>query len=111
MATADHSLGLEKSVTRQRRDSYPADSRWFDRLSILTSAWFIFGLFLDGWAHNHIANLETFFTPWHGVLYSGFFSVAILMMVAQYRNVARGYAWSRALPHGYGLSLLGVAIF
>ena len=29
------------------------------------------GLFLDGWAHN-AEKPETFFSPWHGVLYSGF---------------------------------------
>lgn len=33
--------------------------------------WMVTGLFLDGWAHE--ANRpETFFSPWHGVLYSGF---------------------------------------
>lgn len=33
--------------------------------------WMMIGLFLDGWAHQ--ANKpETFFSPWHGVLYSGF---------------------------------------
>jgi hypothetical protein len=31
----------------------------------------IFGLFLDGWAHE-AQKPETFFSPWHGVLYSGF---------------------------------------
>ena len=111
MATVNRSVGIQNSTTRQRLEGYPADSRWLDRLSILTSAWFMAGLFLDGWAHNHIAELETFFTPWHGVLYSGFFSVAILMMVTQYRNVTRGYAWSRALPRGYGLSLVGIVVF
>ncbi len=29
------------------------------------------GLYLDGWSHIH-NKPETFFTPWHGVLYSGF---------------------------------------
>ena len=33
--------------------------------------WMVTGLFLDGWAH--IANKpETFFSPWHFILYSGF---------------------------------------
>jgi len=30
------------------------------------------GLYLDGWAHVHLRGLESFFTPWHGVLYTGF---------------------------------------
>ena len=69
------------------------------------------GLFLDGWAHTHIPQLETFFTPWHAVLYSGYLSVALFLVISLYRNHARGYAWSRALPSGYALSLLGAGIF
>ncbi|MGH2760946.1 MAG: hypothetical protein ACRDKJ_15455 [Actinomycetota bacterium] len=34
-------------------------------------SWMVIGLFLDGWAHG--ANKpETFFSPWHFILYSGF---------------------------------------
>ncbi|MBV8982207.1 MAG: hypothetical protein JO086_14990 [Acidimicrobiia bacterium] len=38
---------------------------------VVFGAWMITGLFLDGWSHVH-HRPETFFTPWHGVLYSGF---------------------------------------
>lgn len=38
--------------------------------------WMIIGLFIDGWAHEN-DKPETFFSPWHGVLYSGF-AAAIL---------------------------------
>jgi hypothetical protein len=38
--------------------------------------WMICGLFLDGWAHE--ANRpETFFSPWHGILYSGFIAALV----------------------------------
>jgi hypothetical protein len=110
MASANPRIVLP-TATNKRLEGYPTDSRWLDILSIVTSGLFLLGLFLDGWAHNSIPNLETFFTPWHAVLYSGFFSVAILIGVTQYRNVSKGYAWSRALPQGYSLSLLGVVIF
>ncbi|MBN8620140.1 MAG: hypothetical protein J0L63_14620 [Anaerolineae bacterium] len=100
-----------RSTTRRRLEGRPAHSRRLDALSLFTSTWLLLGLYLDGWAHNHIAELETFFTPWHAVLYSGFFSVALLLSFTQYRGVARGYAWSRALPLGYGWSLLGVIVF
>ncbi len=30
------------------------------------------GLYADGWAHVNVPGLETFFTPWHGVLYGSF---------------------------------------
>jgi hypothetical protein len=112
MATLNNPVSVQTS-TSARKDvgAYPADSLRFDWLSVILSAWFLGGLFLDGWAHNHIAELETFFTPWHAVLYSGFLAVAALIAVTQYRNVSRGYAWVKALPRGYGLSLLGVVIF
>ncbi len=110
MASANPRVILP-GTTHKRLEGYPADSRWLDMLSIITSGLFLLRLFLDGWAHNSIPSLETFFTPWHAVLYSGSFSVAILIGVTQYRNVGRGYAWSKALPKGYGLSLLGVVLF
>ncbi|HEV3353929.1 MAG TPA: hypothetical protein VG076_13460 [Acidimicrobiales bacterium] len=49
-------------------------ARRFPRQSaavVVFGTWMIVGLFLDGWSHNH-QRPETFFTPWHGVLYSGF---------------------------------------
>jgi hypothetical protein len=39
------------------------------------TVWILTGLAIDGWSHN--ANKpETFFTPWHGLLYSGFLASA-----------------------------------
>jgi len=69
------------------------------------------GLYLDGWAHIHRPGLETFFTPWHGVLYSGFLLLAAALVMPVLRGRLRGVAWSAALPAGYGLALLGVALF
>jgi hypothetical protein len=67
------------------------------------AAWLLAGLFLDGWAHNTRPLLESFFTPWHGVFYSGFAAVAAWI----------GWlVWTRrSVPPGYGLGLAGVAIF
>ena len=47
---------------RRRRD---------ERAVAFFGTWMIFGLFLDGWAHQ-AQKPETFFSPWHGILYSGF---------------------------------------
>ncbi len=38
----------------------------------VSSLWLIIGVFVDGWAHMNLAQLETFFTPWHALFYSGF---------------------------------------
>ena len=45
-----------------------ADGRW---LLLGATAWLVAGLQLDAWAHATIPELETFWTPWHAVLYSG----------------------------------------
>jgi hypothetical protein len=112
MATIHPAADLRtETPARPQAGQYPADSRPFEIGMILLSAWFLGGVFLDGWAHNHLASLESFFTPWHAVLYSGFFAVAALIGFTQYRSVSRGYQWTRALPRGYGLSLVGVVVF
>src|SRR5262245_15255747 len=83
----------------------------FDWLIAGLSAWFLGGIYLDGWAHTHVPALETFFTPWHAVLYSGFAAVAFALAVTQARNMRHGAPWRQALPAGYGLSLVGAGIF
>lgn len=45
----------------------------FDRVMLACCAWLVSGLFIDGWVHFHLVSAtETFFTPWHALLYSGF---------------------------------------
>ena len=49
-----------------------------DLLTVAFTGWPIIGLFVDGWAHNN-DKPETFFTPWHGLFYSGFVATALWM--------------------------------
>lgn len=83
----------------------------FDVLNILCATWFIAGIYTDGWAHVHIATLDTFFTPWHAVLYSGYGVTALSILAALVVNHQRGAPWRAALPAGYGTSLVGIVIF
>jgi hypothetical protein len=78
-----------------------------------TSLWFVFGAYLDGWAHNHLASsLETFFTPWHAVFYSGYVATLSALLVIVWANRRRtGSDWRTAIPVGYGWSLVGAAVF
>jgi hypothetical protein len=78
---------------------------------VVLSGWFMTGMYLDGWAHSHGRVDETFFTPWHAALYSGFLALAAFLGLTLLRNRAQGYSWRQALPAGYELSLFGVAIF
>jgi hypothetical protein len=63
--------------------------------------WMVTGLYLDGWSHIH-HRPETFFTPWHGVLYSGF-AAAVVYFVA--RGVISGERVNvdRGVSVGFGL--------
>ncbi|MBI2918820.1 MAG: PD40 domain-containing protein [Chloroflexi bacterium] len=85
----------------------------FDWLVIALAGWILGGLYLDGWAHIHVLELDTFFTPWHGLLYSGMLAVAVFLAAsaARYHAGPDGSGWRRSLPFGYGWSLLGVALF
>ena len=73
-----------------------------DLLTVAFTGWLIIGLFVDGWAHNN-DKPETFFTPWHGLFYSGFIATA-LWMGSRYLRHGRA-------PAGYGLGLIGVVAF
>jgi hypothetical protein len=82
-----------------------------DLVTVLLSAWFTIGLFLDAWAHNNVPRLETFFTPWHAVFYSGFLATAA-WTAWTVRGVAR--TGRPAIPRGYestALAILGFAFF
>jgi hypothetical protein len=75
-----------------------------------TVLWFIAGSYLDAWAHNNIPSLETFFTPWHGALYSGMLATAAVLFITILINHRRGASWSAAIPKGYDISALGVTL-
>lgn len=78
----------------------------------LLGSWLLSGVLMDGWAHNHFGHeIDTFFTPWHAVLYSGYFAVAVFHAVTAWRFHRKGCAWLESMPAGYGLSLIGVFIF
>jgi hypothetical protein len=82
----------------------------FDWVMLALFTWLTLGANLDAWAHNHIANLETFFTPWHAVLYSGVLTLASFLLITLFGNHLKGLAWRKALPVGYNLSLMGIML-
>lgn len=86
--------------------------RWFDWLMAVLGGALVAGIFLDGWAHLHLeAAFETFFTPWHAVMYSAYAICAVTLIIVWGMNIHRGFPWHVALPHHHGLSLVGVVVF
>jgi hypothetical protein len=89
----------------------PRTSRRADLVTVLLGLWFVVGLFLDAWAHNNLPGLETFFTPWHAVFYSGFVATAGWICWLVWRQVRAGRRGAAAVPVGYGLGVLGLPVF
>jgi hypothetical protein len=94
--------GLDRPRTTHREDL----------ATVLLATWLIAGVGLDGWAHTNLERqTESFFTPWHGVFYSGFAATALwVLWLAQTRR-AEHRTWTQAVPRGYGLAMVGVAVF
>jgi hypothetical protein len=94
-----------------------------DLVTAVLGAWLVGGAFLDGWAHNTRPVLETFFTPWHAVLYSGYAASAVWLCWSVWSRHRRlrvaglgpgaggGRSWRRSIPAGYGPALAGAALF
>jgi hypothetical protein len=105
-------LASTQSVSMARSQEQPISTLRQDWIMSVLGLWFLGGLFLDGWAHNNLSSsLESFFTPWHAVFYTGFLAVAAYHGWLMWQNHQQGYAWRQALPRGYEISLLGLAIF
>lgn len=80
-------------------------------LMMPTSIWFLAGLYLDGWAHNHGKVDNTFFTPWHAVFYSGFLAIAIVLALLVLAAHLRGQLWQRDLPVAYRSAIVAAPLF
>lgn len=97
---------------RPARDRVLRASPWFEWTVVGLSTAVVAGAHLDSWAHGHIAStLETFFTPWHALLYSSFAATTAFLVICAAWTGARPWNWAKALPDAYGLSLAGCALF
>ncbi|MDQ2809490.1 MAG: hypothetical protein M3Z04_21655 [Chloroflexota bacterium] len=108
MATVTRSLATPPAVASAQ--GRPVSSVRFDGSMMAVCCWLIGGVFLDTWAHSTLAVLDTFFTPWHAVLYSGATAVAAFIFGPIVWYHRRGYAWRQAVPVGYELSLVGIVL-
>ncbi len=89
----------------------PCSTSRTDLVTILLRMWVVLGLVAGGNTHVNTPQRETFFTPSHAVLYSGYLSAAgwLGWQVLQQRR--RGHQGLAAVPVGYGLGLVGAVLF
>lgn len=104
------------SMTTTRRNAAidandrPTLSRGDQLLAAVFGLWMIIGLFLDGWAHDN-QKPESFFTPWHAVLYSGFTAAALFALHRGVRDRKAGRPLRETMPRGHALSLAALGVF
>jgi len=84
-----------------------------DAITAFLGALLVGGVLTDAWAHtNRLSTLESFFTPWHGLLYAGFASTAAWTFYLAYRRRATAPRWWRdAWPAGYAWGAVGAIGF
>jgi len=89
--------GEAAAAVRNRRE---------ERAVAVFGTWMIAGLFLDGWAHG-ARKPETFFSPWHRILYSGFVAAIVWLTIDGRRHpVDRS-----VVPVAERITAIGLATF
>ena len=89
----------------------PRSGFGLDLMTTVFGVWFTVGLFLDAWAHNNVPELESFFTPWHAVFYSGFAATGGWILWTVWQHVRAGRRGLAAIPVGYGPAVLALPMF
>lgn len=89
-------------LLRDSGEPRPRTSVRTDVVTTVLSVWFVLGLFLDAYHHANLPDLETFFTPWHAVFYSGFAATAGWVLWTVGRQAQQGRRGMAAVPIGYG---------
>ena len=78
----------------------------FDLIFCVSVLWLLGGTFTDAWAHNNIPRLETFWTPWHGILYSGLLALIASLAIVLIINRRRSKSWLEPYPKATNSSML-----
>lgn len=105
--TAGVLLGLRAGAGREQERVGVRE----DAITIALGFWLLGGLFIDGWAHNTNTLVESFFTPWHAAMYSGYGANALWLCWLVVRQARAGKAGLAAIPRGYELGVAGALLF
>ncbi|HEU4867723.1 MAG TPA: hypothetical protein VFV09_08350 [Actinomycetota bacterium] len=82
-----------------------------DMFTMFLCTWVLAGIAVDGWAHTNLGGLETFFTPWHALFYSGFAATATWIAWSTVRRRTPGRTLTQSVPLGYELGVAGLVLF
>ena len=93
------------------RIGQPTTSLRIDWVLTALSVWLIGGFYIDLWAHAHGEVDDTFFTPWHAVLYTGAASFGVAMGLLAIFGGPRGIPARHVLPGPYRQAFMGSLVF
>ena len=80
----------------------PIHNKTYRRLMVIGMIWFLGGAWLDASGHMYLdESLESFFTPWHAMLYSGYLFVLVFYL----------YVKNQMQDYRFDIGLLGGTIF
>ncbi|MFI8523878.1 hypothetical protein ACIGB8_05510 [Promicromonospora sukumoe] len=89
---------------------FTARERW---TLAAASLWLVVGLQLDAFAHSTIPDLETFWTPWHAVMYSGIAACGLTLVWLLRSRLPQTVTYRsllRATPSALRLPVIGMAL-
>ncbi|HVR33500.1 MAG TPA: hypothetical protein VMS74_12450 [Acidimicrobiia bacterium] len=69
------------------------------------------GFFIDLWAHSHGRVDDSFFTPWHAMLYAAAGAFGGVLLGTALKGRRNGTTLLGGLPRGYDLAFLGAVLF
>jgi hypothetical protein len=78
---------------------------------MLLGAFGLFALFMDGWRHNNMTGIDTFWSVAHILMYSGILALGtwIAIVLARHQESLKHLDWA-AVPAGYGLAFLALPL-
>ena len=104
-------VAIAMSLDVGTRQMSEATSLREDLITALFASWLTLGGFVDGFAHRNLDTPETFFTPWHGVLYSGFLATTTWVAWLMVKRRPRSRSIRHAVPPGYETTVAGIIVF
>ncbi len=97
---------VSKYVSKMTRST-----RREDGITLVLALWTLVGLLVDAYFHSTDPGLESFWTPWHALFYSGFTATAAWigwMALSRQKGVGNWFDWA---PVGYRPAMVGLVIF
>jgi Tol biopolymer transport system component len=109
----DVTLDHPATVTAEAPETSTASTTTLRMDWILTalSVWLIGGFYVDLWAHAHGQVDDTFFTPWHALLYAGAASFGVVLGAAAIAGRPRSVPLRDTLAPPYRIAFLGFLLF